>query len=556
MAPRPAGQDPSDTPGGAAVGSTNGPSSTGTGRRRATRVFERASGAGDLAGLEARGADVQALAVAAVDAGAHVWMFGFQRRWVRRCECETDMPKPGPFPQTSQTAAISDTPRGRRTRSAGRTRSRLSRVPGPSPYARTGRVVASAAALLRHRTRIRLGDVAPTLDAVLLEGWAAAAVAALERHRAEIDRINVFPVADRDTGTNLLLTMRAAAAGCGRVVDGTSACTGRRGRDRRGPRPRRAARRARQLRGDPLPGAARGGRGRGRPREGRVRGAGCWPTRSTAAPGWPPGPSPARSEGTVLTVLAAAADGPRRPRDRTGSTTVAVAAAGAAARRAARHPGPAARAGAGPGWSTPAGSASVVVLDALAALVTDRAPRRRSGRARRPPAARAGARDRAGGTRRPTGPAPRPARLRGHVPARRLRRRPGRRAPRRARPASATRSPWSATGRPDGGGTWNVHVHCTDIGAALEAGIAAGRPHGVRVVPAGRPRRPGRRFPRARAVLAVVCGPDVAALARAAGADVLERDCPARRATPDADVDEALLAEAAGRHRRAARRAA
>jgi hypothetical protein len=25
---------------------------------------------------------------------------------VRRCECETDMPKPGPFPQTSQTAAI------------------------------------------------------------------------------------------------------------------------------------------------------------------------------------------------------------------------------------------------------------------------------------------------------------------------------------------------------------------------------------------------------------------------------------------------------------------
>jgi len=41
-------------------------------------------------------------------------------------------------------------------------------------------------------------------------------VAALEGHRAEIDRINVFPVADRDTGTNMLLTMRAAAAGCRR----------------------------------------------------------------------------------------------------------------------------------------------------------------------------------------------------------------------------------------------------------------------------------------------------------------------------------------------------
>jgi hypothetical protein len=34
-------------------------------------------------------------------------MFGFHRRWVRRCECETDMPKPGPLPQTSHTAATS-----------------------------------------------------------------------------------------------------------------------------------------------------------------------------------------------------------------------------------------------------------------------------------------------------------------------------------------------------------------------------------------------------------------------------------------------------------------
>ena len=32
-------------------------------------------------------------------------MFGFQRRGVRRCECETLLPKPGPLPQTSQTEA-------------------------------------------------------------------------------------------------------------------------------------------------------------------------------------------------------------------------------------------------------------------------------------------------------------------------------------------------------------------------------------------------------------------------------------------------------------------
>ncbi len=32
-----------------------------------------------------------------------VWMLGFQRRRVRRWEWETDMPKPGPLPQTSHT---------------------------------------------------------------------------------------------------------------------------------------------------------------------------------------------------------------------------------------------------------------------------------------------------------------------------------------------------------------------------------------------------------------------------------------------------------------------
>src|SRR4051812_13330253 len=33
------------------------------------------------------------------------WMFGFQRRFVRRWECEMLWPKPGPFLQTSQLAA-------------------------------------------------------------------------------------------------------------------------------------------------------------------------------------------------------------------------------------------------------------------------------------------------------------------------------------------------------------------------------------------------------------------------------------------------------------------
>src|SRR5262245_9313779 len=40
-----------------------------------------------------------------------VWMLGSHRRLVRRWECETDLPKPGPFPQISQPAAICRTPR-------------------------------------------------------------------------------------------------------------------------------------------------------------------------------------------------------------------------------------------------------------------------------------------------------------------------------------------------------------------------------------------------------------------------------------------------------------
>src|ERR1700758_2666993 len=39
-----------------------------------------------------------------------VWMLGSHRRLVRRWECDTDLPKPGPFPQISHTAAILQAP--------------------------------------------------------------------------------------------------------------------------------------------------------------------------------------------------------------------------------------------------------------------------------------------------------------------------------------------------------------------------------------------------------------------------------------------------------------
>ncbi|MEV6768037.1 DAK2 domain-containing protein [Nocardia sp. NPDC051030] len=48
------------------------------------------------------------------------------------------------------------------------------------------------------------------LDGTALLRWGHLTLAALDRHRDEINALNVFPVPDSDTGTNLLATMRAA----------------------------------------------------------------------------------------------------------------------------------------------------------------------------------------------------------------------------------------------------------------------------------------------------------------------------------------------------------
>ncbi|WP_123023847.1 DAK2 domain-containing protein [Mycolicibacterium stellerae] len=50
------------------------------------------------------------------------------------------------------------------------------------------------------------------LDASALRDWAHTSVGDLIVHADEINRLNVFPVADADTGTNMLFTMRAAWA--------------------------------------------------------------------------------------------------------------------------------------------------------------------------------------------------------------------------------------------------------------------------------------------------------------------------------------------------------
>ena len=49
-------------------------------------------------------------------------------------------------------------------------------------------------------------------DREVVEKLVDAALASLEANRARIDDLNVYPVPDGDTGTNLTMTMRAVAS--------------------------------------------------------------------------------------------------------------------------------------------------------------------------------------------------------------------------------------------------------------------------------------------------------------------------------------------------------
>ncbi|MFD7841871.1 DAK2 domain-containing protein [Nocardia sp. NPDC059764] len=74
---------------------------------------------------------------------------------------------------------------------------------------------------------VTVPGVADALDGMALLNWGRHTLTALERHRDEINALNVFPVADSDTGTNLLSTMRAAVGGGEAAVrSGTAAPTG------------------------------------------------------------------------------------------------------------------------------------------------------------------------------------------------------------------------------------------------------------------------------------------------------------------------------------------
>lgn len=362
------------------------------------------------------------------------------------------------------------------------------------------------------------------LEPAAVRRWAGAALDLLAAHRDEIDRINVFPVADGDTGTNLLQTMSAGFDELQRGTDAPLASLARGAL--RGARGNSGLVLCQVLRGfsDACPDGA--GLSAARLCDGLRLGT-ALATRAFAAP----------VEGTALTVLAAAADGAvAAGTNRLGAVTdAAVKAAAAALARTPSQLPVLARAGV----VDAGGRGVLLVLEALAAVVYGRKPKAATvGRV--PRAASALVVNRAAGTSTADGgheyevmylldasTEDRVARLRATL--------------------AGLGDSVAVVGEPgaDGGGLWNVHVHCTDIGAAIEAGVEAGRPHRITVVRFADQDGPPapRRLTRARAVVAVAAGDGMAQLLRGEGVSVVT---PAGGATA-ATASEVLAAIAGTR---------
>ncbi|MFF5405984.1 DAK2 domain-containing protein [Streptomyces misionensis] len=345
------------------------------------------------------------------------------------------------------------------------------------------------------------------LDALAVRTWCGLALRAVGRAREEIDAINVYPVADGDTGTNLYLTLESAATAVEAVFAGYET-------DPAGPRLADAVRAMAH-------GALIGARGNsGTILAQLLRGM----TQVLAADGAEPrcdGPglrlalrraadSARRAvahpvEGTVLTVASAAADAA----EGAAGDCAAVARAAYEGARAALAATPGqlavlARAGV----VDAGGRGLVAVLGALVEACTGEAVRETAGAPEVTGVPDTGTE---GCDEGPGGPAfeviylleaddAAVARLRDRL--------------------DALGDSLVVVG---GDGLWNVHVHVDDAGAAVEAGVEAGRPYRIRITHFGagdvHTGGPGPAPERAqRAVVAVVPGRGLAGLYTEAGA--------------------------------------
>jgi uncharacterized protein len=363
--------------------------------------------------------------------------------------------------------------------------------------------------------------VLETLDAAAVRRWCGAGLRALRAHQREIDELNVYPVPDGDTGTNLVLTLTSAqeALEASEPVDITA------------PAPGNALRR--MARGALL--GARGNSGvivsqilRGMADSvaaaAAVRGGElARALRSASEAAYAAVARPV--EGTVLSVAAAAADAAARIKS-DDLLAVARAAARAAAEALARTPQqlPAlARAGV----VDAGGRGLVVLLEALVDALS--APTGRS----------ASSADAALAV-----PAIAVASAVGHSESRAAAHADGpgegswgyevqylldagtEAVDRLKEQLAAFGESLVVVGTGDPGvATWNVHVHvpAAGIGPAIEAGVHAGRPYDISVTPLDEHDH-GTRHRHERAAVVVAAGDGLTALFEAEGATVVGRN--------------------------------
>ncbi|MFJ3666634.1 DAK2 domain-containing protein [Streptomyces sp. NPDC090106] len=349
-------------------------------------------------------------------------------------------------------------------------------------------------------------------DALAVRTWCSLALEALGRAREEIDAINVYPVADGDTGTNLYLTVESAVAAVEAVFaaydDGKGTPS--------------LADAARAMAHGALIGA-RGNSGtilsqllrgmvqvlaadRGTP---HTDGAGLRLALRRAA-------DSAREavahpvEGTVLSVATAAADAA----ERTNGDCGAVARAAHEGARAALEATPRQLAVLERAGVVDAGGRGLVaVLAALVETFTGESPGAVLGARARAAHARVDVEECADDVLEEGGPAFEVIYLleAEDTAVARLRTR-----------LDALGDSLVVVG---GDGLWNVHVHVDDAGAAVEAGVEAGRPYRIRIThfavgdvhTRGGAERPVRERAQ-RAVVAVVPGEGLAGLYTEAGA--------------------------------------
>ena len=363
------------------------------------------------------------------------------------------------------------------------------------------------------------GRRAAAIDLTALTRFVDAVAAALEVARDEVDALNVYPVPDGDTGTNLLLTARSArdemrtvlagghaspAAALGALARGAllGACgnSGVIGAQLVGALARQLA---------DVDDLARG----------VADGLALAAEEAYAAVGDP-------VEGTILTVARAAADAACRAADRPEADVrdVVVAAADAAA-EALEHTPEQLAVLHDAGVVDAGGRGLCVVLDAARVLVTgEPAPvRPPAGLVREPPSQGA----------------PRPPHEGLLYEVMYLLRADDAQVPALRRQLAPLGDSLVVVG---GDGLWNVHVHVSDPGAAVEAGVEAGRPYRIRVTALEEAVRLGSRT--GRAVVAVTAGEGLAALFSDAGAHALPAG-PGRRPSAETLLSAALDSGAA-----------